>query len=63
MAWEEKVKRGGEGRNHWKPGKKNSHAKERAHHEASDEMHNETKGTKTLNPKKNWNLEIFKNTC
>jgi hypothetical protein len=31
-------------------GKKNSHAKERAHHEASDEMHNETKGTKTLNP-------------
>jgi hypothetical protein len=31
-------------------GKKNSHAKERAHHEASDEMQNETKGTKTLNP-------------
>jgi hypothetical protein len=42
---------------------KKTHMQKRAHHEVSDEMHNETKGTKTLNPKKNWNLEIFKNTC
>jgi hypothetical protein len=32
---------------------KKTHMQKRAHHEVSDEMHNETKGTKTLNPKKN----------